>query len=392
MSIRAFALITPCLCFGSTALADTGSPWETELELESVTVVTPISDSDSELEVEPLTGEISIHGTTEKVLENGVRLRARGALRLQADPPSRPGGIGGFGAAELAPVGAFSGLSTATPIEENETRARLESAYFQIDGGYGEVRIGKDQGVGARFYEGAKSVFSHTRLDSSLLDPTGLSTVRTRHDLTGPSAKVSYASPRLIGLRGGISYTPDAKADGLDRRPAAGTGGLAPDIENAVELALNGTRRLRESGWRFDVGLAWSSADVSNRTSLTNYQQVDTWSAGTRIEKDDWTFGASWLGSDNGLSQSDYQAWSAGLHRTAFGSEFSFEYGQSTDDGVQLDTKSFRAGAAREFGRGTKLAIGYVEDRGERLAQNWTSQGVVVEITLSQEIVEITGN
>lgn len=373
-------------------MAETGSPWETELALDSVTVFTPISDTDSEIEVEPLTAEFSLNGTTERVLENGVRLRARGALRLQADHPSRPGGIGGFGTAGFAPVGAYSGFSSAAPIEDSEPRARLESAYFQIDGGYGEVRIGKDQGVGARFFEGARSVFSHTRLDSSLLDPTGLSTVRTRHDLTGPSAKVSYASPRLIGLRGGVSYTPDAEADGLDRRPAAGTGGIAPDIENAIEIALNGTRRLRESGWSFDVGVAWSSADVSNRTTLTNYQQIDTWSAGTRIEKDDWTFGASWLGSDNGLSQSDYQAWSAGLHRAAFGSEFSFEYGQSTDDGVQLDTKSFRAGAARDFGRGTKLAIGYIEDRSERLAQNWKSQGVVVEITLSQEIVEITGN
>ena len=392
MTIRAIALLTPCFCVGTVALADTGSPWEAELELESVTVVTPFSDTDAAIEVEPLTAEVSLSGTTEKVLENGVRLRARGALRLQADHPSRPGGVGGFGDQPLAPVGAFSGLSAATPIEESETRARLESAYFQIDGGYGEVRIGKDQGVGARFHEGAKSVFSHTRLDSSLLDPTGLSAVRTRHDLTGPSAKISYASPRLIGLRGGISYTPDAEADGLDRRPAAGTGGIGPKTENAVEIALNGTRRLRESGWRFDVGLAWSSADVSNRNNLTAYQQVDTWSAGTRIEKDDWTFGASWLGSDNGLAESDYQAWSAGLHKAAFGAEFSFEYGQSTDDGAALDSESFRFGAAREFGPGTKIALGYLEDRSERFAQNWESRGVVVEITLSQRIVGITGN
>ncbi|MEM9569914.1 MAG: porin [Pseudomonadota bacterium] len=392
MSIRAFALIAPCIWSASAALADTGSPWEAELEMESVTVVTPFNETDSPIEVEPLTAEISLSGTADKVLENGVRLRARGALRLQADHPTRPGGIGGFGDAPLAPVGAFSGLSTSLPIEDSETRARLESAYFQIDGGYGEVRVGKDQGVGARFHEGAKSVFSHARLDSALLDPTGLNTVRTRHDLTGPSAKISYASPRLIGLRGGISYTPSADADGLDRRPTAGTGGVAPDIENAVEFALNGTRRLRESGWRFDVGLAWSSADVANRNALTAYQQIDTWSAGTRIEKDDWTFGVSWLGSDNGLDQSDYQAWSAGLHREAFGSEFSFEYGQSTDDGVQLDSQSFRVGAARDFGSGTKIALGYLEDRTERLAQNWQSRGVVVEITLSQEIVEITGN
>lgn len=384
MSIRILAFMTPCFLPFTAALAQADTPWETELELESVTVVTPVSDSDAPFDVSPLLGELSLISTTERVLENGVRLRARGALRLQADHPQRPGGIGGFGDAPLAPVGAFSGLSEATPIETSDTRARLETAYFQVDGGYGELRIGKDQGVGARFHEGTKSVLSHARLDSTLLDPTGLSTVRTRHDLTGPSLKLSYATPRLIGLRGGISLTPSADADGLDRRPNAGTGGLAPEMENAIELALNGTRRLRESGWRFDIGLAWSTADISNPSLLAPYDRIETLSAGTRIEKDDWTFGASWLGSDNGLPNSHYSAWSAGLHRDAFGTEISVEFGQAEDDGAGQESESFRLGASREYGESAKIAIGYVQDWHDRLDQNWESKGVVVEITLSQ--------
>ncbi|MEM9178397.1 MAG: porin [Pseudomonadota bacterium] len=384
MSIRILAFMTPCFLPFTAALAQADTPWETELELESVTVVTPVSDNDAPFDVSPLLGELSLISTTERVLENGVRLRARGALRLQADHPQRPGGIGGFGDATLAPVGAFSGLSAATPIDTSDTRARLETAYFQVDGGYGELRIGKDQGVGGRFHEGTKSVLSHARLDSTLLDPTGLSTVRTRHDLTGPSLKLSYATPRLIGLRGGISLTPSADADGLDRRPNAGSGGLAPEMENAIELALNGTRRLRESGWRFDIGLAWSTADISNPSLLAPYDRIETVSAGTRIEKDDWTFGASWLGSDNGLPNSDYSAWSAGLHRDAFDAEFSVEFGQAEDDGVGLESESFRLGASREYGESVKIAIGYVQDWHDRLDQNWESKGVVVEITLSQ--------
>lgn len=392
MSIRTLALITPCFIPFSAGLAQADTPWETELEAESVTVVAPVSDADAPVDVSPILGEISLLGTTERVLENGVRLRARGALRVQADHPQRPGGIGGFGDNAVAGVGAFSGLSGAAPIDDSDIRARLETAYFQVDGGYGELRIGKDQGVGARFHEGAKSVLSHARLDSTLLDPTGLSTIRTRHDLTGPSVKLSYASPRLIGLRGGISFTPSADADGLDRRPSAGTGGFAPETENAIEVALNGTRRLRESGWRFDVGLAWSTADISNPSLLVPYDRVETFSGGTRIEKEDWTFGASWLGSNNGLPNSDYSAWSLGLHRDAYNTEFSVEFGQTEDDGAQLDSKSFRLGAARDFGESTKIALGYVEDRTESFGQNWDSRSIVVEITLSQEIVGITGN
>ena len=392
MSIRCLALITPCVIPLSAALAQADTPWESELELESVTVVTPLADGDAPIDVEPVLGEMSLVGTSERVLENGVRLRARGALRLQADHPQRPGGIGGFGDATVAATGALSGLSAAGPIDQSDIRTRLETAFFQIDGGYGELRLGKDQGVGARFHEGTKSVLSHARMDSTLLDPTGLSTIRTRHDLTGPSLKLSYASPRLLGLRGGISYTPKADADGLDRRPKTGAGGIAPETENAIEIALNGTRRLRESGWRFDVGLAWSTADVSSPSLLVPYGRVETVSGGTRIEKDDWTFGASWLESDNGLPNSDYAAWSVGIYREAYDTEFSMEFGQSEDDGVELDSQSFRVGAAREIGNSTRIALGYVTDWNETLGQSWESRGVVVEITLSQKIVGITGN
>jgi predicted porin len=382
---------------GVTALpqianAQAGAPLEAELDVETVIVVAPLSDADSSVDVEPVLGELSLNGNVERVLENGVRLRARSALRLQADHPSRPGGTGGFGDDFIAPVGSFSGLSTGQPISDSDLRARLETAYLQIDGGYGELRVGKDQGVAARFHEGSRSVLSHARLDSSLIDPTGLTGVRTRHDLTGPSLKVSYATPRLLGIRAGASFTPEADADGLDRRPNAGTSGITPNTENAFEIALNATRRLRESGWRFDAGLGWSTANVETHGPLDFYNSVETWSAGTRLEKDDWTIGLSWLESDNGRTGSDYKAWSAGLHKEAYNTDFSIEFGESEDKGAALDSQSWRVGAAREFGRSTQVAIAYLHDEMHSPFENRDAQGIVVEITLSQQIAEITGN
>ena len=390
--MRTASVITALTFLSWPATAQGGAPLETELDLEWVTALYPISDHEADTEKAEILGELSLIAQTQKVLENGVRLRARGALRLQRDNPSRPGGIGGFGGDVFAPVGAFSGLSSAAPLANSDMRGRLETAYFQIDGGYGEVRLGKDRGVADRFHEGTKSVLSQARLDSTFLDPSGLATIRSRHNLTGPSAKLSYATPRLVGVRAGLSFTPKAEADGLDRRPAAGTGGTAPETENAVEFALNATRRFRDSGLRIDVGLGWSNADVSATGLTSQYGTVESWSAGTRIEKDDWTFGTSWLTSDNGLPNSDYSAWSAGLHRDLYNTEFSAEYGQSEDDGAGLDSSGWRSGAAREFGPSTKLAIAYLNDEIESPLQNRRSQGVVVEITLSQEIVRLTGN
>ncbi|MEO1642394.1 MAG: porin [Pseudomonadota bacterium] len=206
---RAFILCSITCAFAPVMLAER-PPIDIELEAETVLAITPLSDDTGAREAETFLGEASLSGTAETVLDNGLRLRGRFALRLQKDHPQRPGGSGGFGTDISTVPGAFSGVSDG-PVptgEGDDLRARLETAYFQVDGGYGELRLGKDSGVAARFHEGAPSVLSHTRGDTALLDPTGLTSVRTRHELTGPSAKLSYATPRLLGVRAGLSFTP----------------------------------------------------------------------------------------------------------------------------------------------------------------------------------------
>ena len=368
-------------------------PIDAELEAETVVVITPLSDDREGRESETFLGEASLSGTAETILESGVRLRGRFALRLQKDHPQRPGGSGGFGIDPAADPGAFSGLSSG-PVptgEGDDLRARLETAYIQVDGGYGELRIGKDSGVAARFHEGAPSVLSHARGDTPLLDPTGLTTVRTRHDLTGPSAKVSYATPRLLGVRAGVSFTPDAKADGLDRRPSAGGATSAPEIENAIEIALNATRTLRDSGLRFDVAVAWSSADVSARFGNAAYSSVETRSGGLKLEAGDWSGGISGLSSDNGLSNSDYSSWSAGVMREGNLFDLSVTYAEAEDDGINLDGRSWRIGIGKDFDTGLSMAAAYVHDHLDVDGIEVSGSGIVVEMTLSSEIFSLTG-
>ncbi len=372
------------------AWADSSAPLELELDLETVAVIAPATDEDSD--TQHALGEISLNARAEKILEDGTRLRLQGAFRLQKDHPARPGFTGGFGAVPGAPAGAFSGVSSGPELDQADIRARFETAYFQIDGGYGEVRIGKDAGVAARFHEGAPSVLTHSRLDSALLDPSGLSVIRTRHDLTGPSAKASYASPRILGLRAGISYSPEADTDGLDRRPLAGTGLSAPDIRNAAEIALNGTRRFRQSGVRVDAALAWSTAEVSDRAGLAPYQQVDTFSAGTRVDIADWTLGTSYLNSNNGLPDGDYSAWSAGLARDAFGIDWALNYGESEDDGARITSLAWQFGGRRELSKNVEIATVYSRQDISNPLKTLKSDSIVIEITLSTEILSLSGN
>ncbi|MEM1391291.1 MAG: porin [Pseudomonadota bacterium] len=367
-------------------------PIDAELEAETVLVITPLSDDSEGRESETFLGEASLFGTAETVLESGVRLRGRFALRLQKDHPQRPGGSGGFGNDTTAAPSAFSGLSDG-PVptgEGDDLRARLETAYIQVDGGYGELRIGKDSGVAARFYEGAPSVFSHTRGDTPLLDATGLTTVRTRHDLTGPSAKVSYATPRLLGVRAGLSFTPEADADGLDRRPSAGGALSAPEIKTAVEMTINATRTLRDSGLRFDAAVAWSTANVSPKFGAASYGDMETLSAGLKLDYKAWSAGISMLSSDNGLSGGDYTAWNAGLMRESDFFDISFTYGEAEDDSANLDGSSWRLGVGKDFDTGLGLAVAYVDDSVKINGIDVSGNGIVVEMTLSSEIFSLT--
>lgn len=373
------------------AFAQGIAPIEIEVDFESTLVGAADLDSEGS-DTEPLLGEVSLSGNVEKILENGVRIRGRADLRYQHDHPERPGGTGGFGNLPGAPVGAFSGLSNGPQIETSEDRARFETAYLQIDGGYGEVRAGKGAGIAARFYEGPQTALSYARLDTTLLDTSGLASIRSRHDLTGPSAKISYASPRLLGLRAGISYTPSANADGLDRRPAAGTGQSAPDMSDAVELALNGTHRFRSNGLRIDGMLAWSTADTKDRAGIAPYDTVETISAGTRLEFGDFTIGGSWLESNNGLPGADYRAWSTGIGHEALDAIWTITYGEAEDDGTTTETSAWRLGVAKSITDTVDLGFAFTFDSLETSIGNQRSEGVVVEITLLTEILKLTGN
>jgi len=131
------------------------------------------------------------------------------------------------------------------------------------------------------------------------LDPYGGVIARTDHDLTGPSLKVSYATPRILGLRAGASFTPDANAGGLDRDPVRDG---APDIENAAEFALNLSRRLPRSGVRLRAGAAYSQADAAQAALPGIYDTVKTWSAGGSVE-----FSALALGANTAIVIRDTQ-------------------------------------------------------------------------------------
>lgn len=361
-------------------------PLDFESDIEAATIVSLLDDERADSEA--FLYEISLDTEAETILPNGTELGARLTLRGQRDHPLRPGFAGDFGTG-LPVAGAYSGLSGGLIGDETGARGRLEAAYIRADGGYGELRLGKDRGVAARFFEGAPSALTYSGLSNPYLDPTGLKINRTNHDVTGPSAKLSYASPRILGLRAGLSFTPDADGQNLDRSLSDAAG--QPGLTNIVEAAANLSRTLRSSGTRIEASLAWSSAEPDSIAGLTR-DRMQTWSFGANIERGDTEFGFSWLESDNGFNGGDYSAWEAGVARAFGETRVSLNYGEANDDLVQLSSEGFNIAASRELSDGFDVALSYQNERLDTPVSDRRSNGVVVEITLQADFFEMSRN
>jgi len=376
----------PCL-LGCNAAAQS-APIEFGSDIEAVTVIAPGHETSAATDSEDVLYEVTLDSRAETVLQNGLQIGGRVTLRGQRDHPARPGFVGHFGGAP-GPSGAYSGLSGRPGRQETGARGSLEAAYLELGGGYGELRFGRDRGVASRFHEGAPSALTHAGINNPYLDPNGIKILRTNHDLTGPSAKVSYATPRILGLRAGVSVTPEGEAKGLDRN--VDRGGLQPELSNAVEAAANLSRRLPRSGIRIEAALAWSRADSDLPAPLAR-DSVETWSAGANVELSGVTLGGSWLSSDNGVRDGDYEAWEIGAGFGAWETDFSVNYGEADDSLAVSSSEAFSIAASREIADSLRMALAWQDESLSGAGTKYTGSGVVVEITLASSFLSFAGN
>lgn len=362
---------------------------ETSWSFEAAFVAAPKAD-------EGLLGRASAGFAANYVLMNGVEIGAVGALEALWDSPERPGFSRMFPPVsdpDALSAGAFSGLARGLLPEDRLDRFSVESAYIYIDGGYGEARLGADEGVATRFHESGPALFAHAGLVNPVLDPDGSVVTRTDHDLTGPSAKLSYASPRILGLRAGLSYTPEVGRWDLDRDPVRAFGGAPrPEIENAFEVALNLTRRLPQSGVRLRAGAAWSQADTQYDLQPGLYGKVETWSAGGSAEFSRLRIGASYLGSDNGIASGpgDYTAWTTSASIPFGQIEVIGELAGAKDKFAELKSDSWQLGLAWTPEPGWRFAGGWRDVDTSILGgalqtarPSGRREGIVMEITRS---------
>ena len=315
--------------------------------------------------------EFEASAITQGGLEYGIHLGARG----QYDPyrrgfggrtPLCPPDIAGCSASGTNSLrGHTSQFYQFGEDDARDVQISLESAHLFLRSAYGDVTIGRDDGAAYLFSLGAPTLLA-VNASNSPVDYTGLDSVKTINDASGFSEKITYTSPRLlgdtvgVGVQLGVSYALDADLCGVDFCSDRDiTRVIAPDLEDVFEVGLALDRKF-DNGLSVEGTVTYVTAsEVSDADGLDD---LESYGAGLEFEFSDWTLGGSYLHSNNGLQDGDYDAYDIGLTWKPSALGFSLAYGYAEDENVGLESNQGTFGITYDFERFTLgTGIQYVD-------------------------------
>lgn len=322
-----------------------------------------VGDADAELEISAITQgglEWGVHTQVRAQYDEGRKGFTR---RLPDCPPTLAGCPSTLvGVIPTALRGHTSQFYTDGADVAKDTQIALESAHLFLRSAYGDVTLGRDDGAAYLFSLGAPSLLN-VGASNSPVDYTGLDSVKTYNDASGFAEKITYTSPRLlgdqvgVGVQLGLSYALDADACGvdycvdLDDIPNV----VAPDLENVMEAGL-ALDRTFANGLSVEGTLTFAQA--SEQSGLAGFDDLKAYGAGIEVNLSDWTLGGSYLNSNNGLQNGDYESYDVGLTWQPSQLGVTLGYGHATDDLVGLSADQLIGGVSWDFTEKLRLGAG----------------------------------
>jgi len=311
--------------------------------------------------------EFEVAAITDSGYEYGINLEARAQYdkyrrgfggRLPDCPPMEAGcasvSVDGVPTALRGHTSRFYAFGEN---DAKDTEYALESAHLFLRSAYGDVTIGRDDGAAYLFSLGAPTLLM-VGASNSPVDYTGLDSVKTVNDASGFSEKLTYTSPRLlgdtvgVGVQFGASYALNARACGVDYcvRENDNTGALAPDLDDILEVGL-ALDRTFDNGLKVEATATY--AQGSEQTALDAFDNLRAYNFGAEVSMMDITLGGSFLKSNNGLANGDYEAWDIGATWKPSALGFTLGYGSASDENVQLKSNQYVAGVTYDFDKFT---------------------------------------
>ncbi len=369
-------LVTPgffalAVVLAAPAHAQDQSPVAPELEFDvsgRITLAAGAFDSDGGLDAPGLLLRYEGAASVETILDSGLVIGAAGEIAAEHDHSERDprGGRAGDCPATVSDCATISGQPVRSPIsgfagagvtENDGLRGAVEQAYVYVEGGWGEVRAGLTEGAAAQLSLSTPSVLASTSAVDGSLNPTGLGGAQIINDFSGSSAKVTVESVSILGIRGAISFAPEANHETLDQGFDDRAGApLDYQGQNIIEAGL-AFNRVWANGLRTELAATYLTAETEQ--TAQEWERLNAWNVGVQLEWGAVRGGVSYLASDNGWAVGDrgYEALAgAGVYEWGAWS-FMVEASAANDDLAHTNVNTVLAAVRRDLGDSAGLSL-----------------------------------
>lgn len=207
-----------------------------------------------------------------------------------------------------------NGLTTGVALELDVFRADAGSpiaeGYGFLEGGWGHLRFGEDDGVSYLLQveapsadeniDGLRQQINSFDLGQLLGANTGLANNRLDYDhgVSGKANKLSYMSPVFKGTQIGVTYVPAISEADQTNVAAITSDNDANEYDDGVELAAYYEREVGEVEMKLGVGYS----DYNRETTGVNQDDRQAWNAGIDLGWNQFGLGFAYLEDNNGIS------------------------------------------------------------------------------------------
>ena len=371
-SLLAIAAMTPFVASGGAWAAD---PVELDVSGKA-SVVAGVSDGEGKADADV---EVRVKGST--VFRNGIEFGAVLEGRYDRQQP-----------AQLYAAGRYTSLQIGGPrgVGPASGDVFLQGAYAYARGGFGEVIVGRDHGVGRTFAVKAPTIFGATAINDWRTDFSGLNDVHTVNDFSGNATKITYLPPAnafgsvLGGLQFGMSYSPQLANCGEGRCAPADQLLITPESlllnesstwNDVIEAAMYYQKEIKvgsRDGLLLGLGASYLTADETTRVSAPVFGDYEAYSLGLNLGFRGITIGGSVKSTNSGLINNNgddsYLAFDAGITFKTGDDKgdwgFMLGYGRAEADAIGpnlqnpsifQDTQTAQAGVTYFLGRGITI-------------------------------------
>ncbi|WP_417835478.1 porin [Thalassospira tepidiphila] len=260
-----------------------------------------------------------------------------------------------------------NGIEIGAVVElEGEAGNNVDEEYLFINGGFGQVKLGSEDGAAADMAIQAPGAGGYGSNDGGLEDWSGIGPVDT-NNFSGDARRVTYYTPVIGGFRAGLSYVDDITSE-------TGDTGVKNDVGGAV---WSGGAEFRNDfdGFSLAVSAVGEYTDPRAGNSLATTINLDngkSYSVGANVGFGNFTVGGSYGASDEWFN------YSVATRTTALATLTAGATTQQVITG-STDRKGFDFGVSYAMDAAT-VAINYAsEDRDNYSVSNSTLTGAGTE-------------